>query len=170
MAPDAAPSVRSLTPDDQPIWRALRLAGLRDTPHAFLTTAAEQEARTADTDRAMLAQGRWRGVFAKDVLAGIAALLPMPQKMAAHRAEVGAVYVAPAYRGAGIAYILMQALENEARSTGILQLELDVASANTRAIRFYEGLGYVRIGLRPRAIWTADGPLDDYTYLKYLDT
>lgn len=162
--------VRTLTPDDQLIWRALRLEGLRTDPLAFLTTAAEQEARSPEADRAMLAHGRWRGVFAGDALVGLGALLPMPQKLTAHRAEVGAVYVTGTHRGTGAARTLMLAIEDEARDIGIRQLELDVAAANTRAIQFYESLGFERTGTRPRAVWTEDGPLDDYTYIKYLDT
>ncbi|MEM6758663.1 MAG: GNAT family N-acetyltransferase [Pseudomonadota bacterium] len=162
-------TVRTLTQNDHPEWRALRLEALRRHPTAFLITAAEQEARSDDSDRAMLAQGNWHGLFHAGTMVGFAAMRRMMPEMARHRAVIGPIYVTDTHRGTGAAQHLMHTLEAQARTAGVRQLELDVSVENPRAIRFYEALGFVRTGTRPRAIWTTAGPIDDHLYLKRLD-
>lgn len=161
--------VRPLGPEDQPAWRALRLEALETHPAAFLTTAAEQRARSAENDRAALAHGLFRGLFHGADLVGMAALIPMRAAAARHRMEVGAVYLQPAHQGGGAAAVLMQALIDEARDHGALQLELSVEIENTRAIRFYEKLGFERFGLQPRAAIQNGVAHDDAFYVLMLD-
>lgn len=160
---------RTLTPDDQALWRALRLEELRNYPEAFLTTAAEQEARSPEEDRAGLAHGTWRGLFHAEDPIGLAAVLPMPRAAARHRIEIGAVYIRAGFRGTGAAQALLEAWEDEAHDYGALQLELDVACNNPRAIRFYERNGYERMGRKPRAMMRDGVGLDDFFYVKFLD-
>ena len=57
------------------------------------------------------------------------------------------IVVAARWRGRGVGRALMQALEAEAPDACAIYLE--VRRSNRRAIRFYEGLGFVRVGLRP---------------------
>ena len=160
---------RVLTPADQPRWRALRLEALERFPEAFLTTAEEQRRRAAADDRAQLAQGRWRGLFFGQELIGLGALIPVAYAAAAHRFEIGAVYVAETYWGTDAAQSFLNALEAEARQKGALQLELSVAANNPRAIRFYERNGFERMGLQPRAIIVDGVGQDDFFYVKMLD-
>ena len=125
--------VVTLTQADQQAWRALRLEALERFPEAFLTTAAEQRARPPAEDRAMLAQGNWRGLILAEHLVAIAALIPMTYAAAAHRLEIGAFYVSPDHWGTGAAQALLDGLTDEARGRGALQLELSVAATNPRA-------------------------------------
>ena len=159
----------TLTPADQQAWRAVRLEALTRFPEAFLTTAEEQRARPASEDRASLAQGNWRGLTDDDDLAAIAALIPMRYAAAAHRFEIGALYVKEDHWGSGAAQALLDALTDEARGRGALQLELSVAASNPRAIRFYERNGYVRYGTQPRAILMDGQGQDDFFYVRMLD-
>ena len=162
-------SCRVLTPDDQPDWRRLRLEALERFPSAFLTTAAEQSARTPAQDRDFLSHGRWRGLFAAGDLIGLAALIPMTAASARHRTELGAFYVTPDHWGGGAAQFLWESLVAEARAWGAMQLELSVSAENPRAIRFYERNGCERVGLQPRAIFVDGVPKDDFAYVMYLD-
>ncbi len=162
--------VRTLTPEDQPSWRSLRLHALDTYPSAFLTTAAEQRARSADQDRAGLARGNWRGLFlSEDRLIGLAALIPMQHAEAKHRMEVGAIYVHPSYHGTPAAQTLLTRLKSEAKDKGALQLELLVEASNTRAIQFYERNGFVQYGRQPRAAITDHGTYDDCFFVCFLD-
>ena len=161
--------VRKLTPADQPEWRALRLEALRQYPHAFLTTYAEQRARPAADDRAMLAKDAWRGLYQSNELVGIAALLRPSAQTMRHRAELGALYVTPHLWGKGAAQCFIVALEDEVLKKGGLQMELTVATNNARAIRFYERNGYKKYGTQPRAVIQNDVPQDDAFYVKLLD-
>lgn len=162
-------SVHALTPADQPAWRGMRLEALHEFPTAFLTTYDEQRTRPAADDRAMLAGGAWRGLFEGSQMIGIGAFLRHTKAAAAHRVELGAIYVSPAHWGTGAGTHLMDSLEGEARAVGALQLELSVAANNPRAIRFYERCGFARFGTQPRAIVLDGVGYDDFFYVKHLD-
>lgn len=161
--------IRKIGPSDQPAWRALRLEGLETEPLAFLTTASEQRARSADQDRELLSTGNWRGLFSGTDLVAQAALIPMPRTAARHRMEIGAFYVTATARGTGAAAALIESLATEAQDCGALQLELSVAADNPRAIRFYERHGFERFGTQPRAIIADGRGYDDYFYVRFLD-
>jgi ribosomal-protein-alanine N-acetyltransferase len=55
--------------------------------------------------------------------------------------------VAPAWRRRGLARRLMDEAENRIAASGGLAMELHVFTGNLSAIRFYETIGYTRIGL-----------------------
>ena len=57
-------------------------------------------------------------------------------------AEVRRLYVRPAYRGNGIARILMSRAHHHAAWHGMTRLILDVLPARTAVISFYRRLGY----------------------------
>ena len=162
-------SCRRLGPDDQADWRRLRLEGLERFPNAFLTTFAEQSARTPDQDRALLSHGTWRGLFSGTQMIGLGALIPMRHQAARHRTELGAFYITPDHWGGGAAQYLWDALVAEARAAGALQIELSVSSQNPRAIRFYERNGCERVGVQPRAVLADGVATDDFAYVCYLD-
>ncbi|MEP4197913.1 MAG: GNAT family N-acetyltransferase [Aliishimia sp.] len=162
-------TVRVLTPADQPAWRNLRLEALAQFPEAFLMTHDEQRGRPAADDRAMLAQGTWRGLYDGSDLVGMAAVLRQNYATARHRAELGALYVSLRLWGQGAAQQFLDALEQELRTKAALQIELSVAVSNDRAIRFYERNGYTRFGIQPRAVIVDGVPTDDAFYVKLLD-
>lgn len=64
--------------------------------------------------------------------------------------DIHNVMVAPAYRGRGIASMMMEKLLEEGRYQGILEFTLEVRVSNAAAIRVYEKLGFVSEGIRPR--------------------
>ena len=63
----------------------------------------------------------------------------------AERAEVKRVFVDPIMRGRGLANIIMQRLEDWAKSLGYKELILETGYQQASAIRLYEKLGYQRI-------------------------
>lgn len=162
-------SVRQLHPVDQPQWRALRLDALQRYPEAFLTTHAEQMARSDTEDATMLAQGNWFGLFFDEEMIGQGAMIPVSYAAGRHRAEIGGVYITPDNHGAGAAGALLDGLVEAAKAKGIKQLELSVAANNPRAIRFYERNGFERYGTQPRAIILDGTPQDDFFYVRFLD-
>ncbi|MGH3254350.1 MAG: GNAT family N-acetyltransferase, partial [Streptosporangiaceae bacterium] len=64
-------------------------------------------------------------------------------------AEIKRLYVRPAYRGKGIARILMSHAHHHAAQHGITRLILDVLPARTAVIGFYRRLGYTETGPCP---------------------
>ncbi|NYF80946.1 GNAT family N-acetyltransferase [Granulicella arctica] len=73
--------------------------------------------------------------------------------------------VAPEHRRAGLAGRLMQAAEDRVSAAGARSMDLHVFAENEAAIRFYEGRGYTRSGVR-RGFYGLG--LDGYLYRKLL--
>jgi ribosomal protein S18 acetylase RimI-like enzyme len=89
---------------------------------------------------------------------GMAQLAPSDAENAAHRAEVQRVAVAADARGRGVGRELMLAVEREARLRGLTLLWLTTHDG-TAAARFYEALGYTRLGVMPNYSRRPDGEL-----------
>jgi GNAT superfamily N-acetyltransferase len=83
---------------------------------------------------------------------GCIALRPLPAPSLPARpgdiaaGEVKRLYVQPAWRGHGIAALLLASLENYAAAAGYGWLYLDSKDDLPTAIRFYEKRGYIRCG------------------------
>jgi ribosomal protein S18 acetylase RimI-like enzyme len=84
----------------------------------------------------------------------------------AHRAEVRKLLVAPAFRRRGIARLLMQALEEQARSLPRSLLTLDTRSGD-HAQALYLSLGYVVAGSIPAYALAPAGDRLDATTILY---
>jgi ribosomal-protein-alanine N-acetyltransferase len=82
------------------------------------------------------------------------------------QAYVVTLDVADRCRGKGLAKRLMQEAEIRMAAEGAERMELHVFTGNELAIRFYERLGYVRIGLSRRFYGKAG--LDAFRYRKDL--
>jgi [ribosomal protein S18]-alanine N-acetyltransferase len=63
-------------------------------------------------------------------------------------AELLKITVAQSQRGCGVGAQLLHHLEDRLRDKGCDFLFLEVRAANMTAIRFYEALGYIKIGYR----------------------
>ncbi len=157
--------IRTLGPEDLADWRSIRLEALETVPEAFLTTYAEERARTDEDVADFLTAGTIRGAFAKAELAAVVAFIPHKRTACRHRAEIGAFYARPDHRRAAVSRVLFDCVIQEARERDFLQLELYVAEDNTRAIRFYERYGFKWQGRVPRAVRLGDRWQDDHFYV-----
>jgi putative acetyltransferase len=80
------------------------------------------------------------GVFCQDALVGMGAV-----KRLAHDVEYGEIkrlYVLPAYRGNGLAKLVIEGLENHLRENGIAVSRLETGIYQPEAIGLYSRLGY----------------------------
>ncbi|MBB3441569.1 GNAT family N-acetyltransferase [Rhizobium sp. BK379] len=77
----------------------------------------------------------------------------------AHRGTLG-MGLLPAYRGQGLGRRLIEASIKGAQQVGMLRIELGVHADNARAIRLYEGIGFVREGVS-RDAFCVDGAYKD---------
>lgn len=59
--------------------------------------------------------------------------------------ELKRIYVKAEERGSGVAQSLVAALERAAEERGLSRIVLETGDRMSRAIRFYESLGYVRV-------------------------
>ncbi|MDE4086548.1 GNAT family N-acetyltransferase [Planococcus maritimus] len=145
---------RRLTSEDAEQYRELRLIALQTDADAFSTDFNEASERPVSATATNLANPSavTFGAYDAGRLLAMMTLLRLSGKKTSHRAEVVAVYAAEETRGTGLASALFDQLLVHARKwDGIEQLELAVNSANPRAIRFYERVGFQRIGITPNA-------------------
>lgn len=159
---------RRLGAEDVAIWRPLRQEALRDFPSAFLTSLAEEVARSDAEVAGQLSLGCSYAAFDGDTAIGIAALLPLRRMQTSHRGEIGAFFVTQSAHGTGAANALMAHLCDVAEEAGIWQLELFVARSNVRARRFYERNGFVSVGCLPNATFIDGEPVSDDFLIRHL--
>ncbi|WP_299617890.1 GNAT family N-acetyltransferase [uncultured Tateyamaria sp.] len=161
-------TVRIARPDDAPVWRALRMAGIVENPSVFIVTAEEAAAVPIDADIKRLAKGDRLLAFLGETPVGLAGFNRNGVPRANHRAEIGPLYVAPQVRGQGVSDLIMTQLMDAAQAVGIWQLELFVNVENAPAIALYERHGFVTSGKIPNAIHGADGMEDDLMMIRNL--
>jgi [ribosomal protein S18]-alanine N-acetyltransferase len=90
-------------------------------------------------------------IIAEDIRGGLAgfAITHVESSSTGKRGYVVTLDVAGESRRRGIAGRLMEETERGAALGGAAQVELHVFAENEGAIRFYEGRGYRRVGVRP---------------------
>lgn len=156
--------IRWLTPADAVAFQALRLAGLRASPSAFGSSYEEEKDRTGAMLQQRLATLPDRGVlgaFAQDQLIGMLGISRQDSLKTRHRMALWGVYVAPTYRGQGVAQALLQRAVAFAQGVpGAVQVHLSVNARNASAIRLYEQAGFKGYGTEPAAL-LVDSELHD---------
>lgn len=162
------PVIRGATPDDVHVWRALRMDGIARHPQAFIVTAEEAAAVPVEEDAARLSSGGRFLACLDDVPVGLIGLNRHGVPRAAHRGEIGPLYVVPNARGQGVADGLLMAVVEAAQGLGIWQIELSVYVENAPAIALYERHGFALAGKIPNAIAGADGFEDDLIMIRDL--
>ncbi len=134
-------TVRVLTEEDWPVYRALRLRALEDSPGAFAATATEEQSYGEHVWRSRMRRAqRLIAVVAEHPVA-IASLRTMHGDFA-HVAEIFSVWVQPAHRGRGIATALMESCAEQALTEGHSQLVYWVGTDNASAVAFASGFGF----------------------------
>lgn len=136
-------TLRALTLDDWPLWRAVRLAALTDAPRAFSVSLADWDRGGEDVWRARLGMPDAHNIVAllDGEPVGVARGVPGD---GGH--ELHSVWVSPVARGHGVANRLLAEIENWATRSGATALRLTVFPDNAPAVALYERRGYVATG------------------------
>ena len=101
------------------------------------------------------------GAYLRGEMVGVASFAPPASvDRARHRANLGVTILKSCW-GRGIGKAMMQALIEQAKTTAIEQLELEVVGANERAIRLYEQFGFEVFARHPRKLKYRDGTYAD---------
>ena len=87
---------------------------------------------------------------ANDEPVGSIGLIPLAEDTA----ELEAMYVAPGYRGTGVAKRLLQTLDDHARQHGFTSICLRAGEPQPEALHFYDKVGFKRIANYGR--WVGD--------------
>jgi GNAT superfamily N-acetyltransferase len=135
-------TVRLLEVEDWALYRSVRLASLADSPEAFWSSLAREEAFAPDVWQDRLAARNTFLAETGDGPAGLAAVVP--DEGAA--AELVGMWVAPSARGRGVGDLLVRAALDWAAGRGFAELRLWVFEGNHRAERLYARHGFARTG------------------------
>ena len=147
------PVLRRVTAADGAVLRDIRLRALQDAPSAFGSTHAAESMRADpewDERAALGAAGADRFTvlaFDGEDCVGLAGGFRNDED--GHHADIDLVsmWVAPSYRGSGLADRLVDAVLDWAQGEASAQVVgLWVTRGNDRAQRFYERLGFVETG------------------------
>ncbi|EID79781.1 MULTISPECIES: LLM class flavin-dependent oxidoreductase [Rhodococcus] len=138
---------RRLSPDDWRVWRVLRLAALRESPHAF-------ESRLADWQGDCDTEGRWRGRlrdveanFAVDVDGEPAGMVSGALIDGGTAVELISLWVTPHARGRGVGDLLVRTvLDWAVAGTTAERVVLRVHEGNAHARDLYERNGFRTLG------------------------
>jgi GNAT superfamily N-acetyltransferase len=153
------PVVVRLAEDDWPVLRQVRLAALADSPTSFGTTLREAQTYTEHHWRHQLRSGALFVALAGGDLAGgglagggLAGGNPVGMVAGMPRAGdgesgLGAMWVAPSWRGRGVAGQLVTAVVGWAKAGGSRRIDLWAPADKPRACRFYQRQGFVPTGV-----------------------
>lgn len=142
-------AIRRLAPGDWQAYRAIRLRALEDAPDAFGATLAEAQAWPEEEWAARLERAAVSGIdcpLAAEADGGLVAL--GWAKVDAQDGTIVNLYqmwVAPAFRGQGVAGALLDQAAAWARARGAGCMQLGVNCANPAAIRLYQRAGFVAV-------------------------
>ena len=162
--------IRRLIAGDCAIFRAIRLEALQTAPEAFASRYEDWAALDdAEWERRLLTNPTFVSFVDADPVGIMGMMRQAPSKMQ-HRASLIMVYVRDTARGGGHAEALLAEIQKHAVKTGISQLELDVAEDNTRAVRFYERMGFTKMGRIPNACRDGATYRHDIFMVRPLDT
>jgi RimJ/RimL family protein N-acetyltransferase len=131
------------------LFRQIRLKALQDAPYAFSSTYDSALRRSAESWREQAestAQGSDRATFiafSEAVPVGITALYRLEDQ--AEVGEVLQVWVAPEFRGSGVAWDLMDAVFQWAGENNFRRIIAGVTKVNRRARKFYTKYGFSEI-------------------------
>jgi GNAT superfamily N-acetyltransferase len=135
----AGPVITRIGEDNWRVWRDVRLAALADAPEAFGSTAVQEEGLPEDAWRAM---ARTAAIFVATANGtGVGVVAGLPRESSSERG-LGAMWVAPSWRGHGVAAALAGAVIAWARFEGCARIRLWVPADSGRARRFYQRQGF----------------------------
>lgn len=132
-------TVHALGGDDWQAYRQMRLAALRESPEAFVSSYDEEKDYDEDFWRLRMSRST-RLVAVQDTQP--VGIVSIGQSSDEDVAELFGMWVEPTLRGAGVARALTEEAARHAQATGHRALQLWVPSDNGRAVAFFSGHGF----------------------------
>jgi ribosomal protein S18 acetylase RimI-like enzyme len=159
--------IRFLASEDANEWSRLRLRSLAEDPEAFSSSVQEHNALPLAEIKKRLGSTAEDsfvvGAFENRTLVGMAGFVREKGPKTRHKGFVWGVYVAPEYRGHGLARKIFAKLFDRVRNIeGLEQVTITVASTQAAAIHLYRSLGFEQFGIEPRALKVAGRTIDEH--------
>jgi len=139
-------SIRRIRADEGEVYRAVRLAALREAPEAFCSTYADALVRSDESWREQVEENATGEdcalflAFAEDAAIGLAGIYR--DEADREKGELCQVWVAPTHRHAGVAIALMDAVIAWAEEREFRRTLATIRGGNERALRFYRHYGF----------------------------
>lgn len=124
----------------------------------------------------------WQGVIAAPmrllflarldgVICGTTQLIlpPLNNEAQKHIVQLTTNFVAPWARGHGLAKMLLEKVEGEARLKGYSVINLDVRNTMEQAIALYESMGYIKFGEHPFSVVADNQTITSSYYYKNIN-
>ena len=104
------------------------------------------------------------------VICGSAQLILPPNNNEAqgHAVQLTTNFVAPWARGHGLARMMIETVEAQARKDGYALINLDVRKTMDNAIKLYESMGYVQFGEHPYSVRANEETIRSVYYYKVI--
>jgi ribosomal protein S18 acetylase RimI-like enzyme len=136
------PDIKPLAPDDWRTLRKIRLSALADSPHAFISTYAQEQAYSEQEWRAEFNRGDWYAGIAGGEPVSLAGVTREPGKPLS-QCFLEYIWVSPDFRCQGVAFRMLSQVLERLRESGIRTVFLWVLDGNDGATRLYKRLGFV---------------------------
>ncbi|WP_339785007.1 GNAT family N-acetyltransferase [Paenibacillus sp. FSL R7-0313] len=167
-------TIRNIQRDEADIYWPLRLEALKTHPEAFgasfelsiqIPMNEVQERIHNEPDDYIL------GAYTEEgILAGMMGFKREHGLKLRHKGMIWGVYVAPPYRGSGLASrLLREVLDRGRHLEGIKQINLSVVTTNESARRLYERYGFEVYGIERNAL-EVNGQGYDEAHMNYFYT
>jgi RimJ/RimL family protein N-acetyltransferase len=158
--------IRRLTEADAQVFWDFRSKALESEPNAFGESVEEHLLTTVDSLAQRLksnaADNFALGAFDGSALVGTIGFYRMQPIKQRHKGWIWGVFVAPEYRGRGLARGLLVRLLELVTKIGELECALlKVAITQQAARRLYMSVGFRSFGVEPRSLKVADGYVDE---------
>ena len=140
--------VRTATIEEWQVLRDIRLAALRDAPHAFGSTYAEQAASAEADWRRRIRRGRTFFAYVPEVDGNEPAGLVGGFQENPGTVELVSLWVRPQARGLGVGEALVDAVIKWARARNATSVHLWFTEMNFHARMLYERCGFTPTGER----------------------
>ena len=151
-------TIRALEQADEAAYRKLRRTALEDAPEAFASSVEDDASLSPEGALQRLSPERIAagsvtfGAFTPE-LVGMVTVHRETQRKVEHKAWIFGVFVSAEQRNKGHGKALMErAIEHGRSLPGVDVLLLGVTSTSVAPLTLYESLGFVRLGLEPRAL------------------
>jgi len=132
-----------MSPDEWDFFRRLRLAALKDAPHAFGSTYESEVGAGEESWRQRLAD---RARFVAEVDGESAGTVSGGDSGTKGTAAITSMWVHPGFRRQGVGDLLVKTVLEWARSTGYSHILLWVTEGNLEAEKLYLKNGFARTG------------------------